>query len=441
MAAATAPITLVAPASARAQANSAAVRAAATSVDTLHLYQLQQAAVSHDARSRQLELLSRQSALRQRNLSAELRPSIAAEGQAQYQSDVVRIPITLPGGLRVPSPAHDTYDARVALTQRIYDPGLSARRAVEGAQLEESRARVQTSLFGARQHVADAFFAALRVQEQIAELRAAIADLDAQARLAAARVAGGTALPSEELVLRSEVLRRRQILGEAAANREAALAVLGNLTGRQLDSLTILVEPELADVVGRTRAAESQVRSRPEYEQFARSRAVLDQQMRARSAQEKPRVSAFGRVGYGRPGLNPLGDEFDSYWLGGVMLQWTPWTWGTTSRDRQLLELQREIISADEAAFTDNVHRAALQHLASIDRLAEALATDDEIIALRERIATEARVRFGEGVITAAEYVDRQTDVLSARISRALHRVELAQARAHYLTLLGVELR
>jgi len=51
------------------------------------------------------------------------------------------------------------------------------------------------------------------------------------------------------------------------------------------------------------------------------------------------------------------------------------------------------------------------------------------------------RQPFAEGVITSAEYVDRETDVLAARLARAGHRVELAQARAHYLTLIGLEVR
>jgi len=44
-------------------------------------------------------------------------------------------------------------------------------------------------------------------------------------------------------------------------------------------------------------------------------------------------------------------------------------------------------------------------------------------------------------VITAAEYIDRETDLLNARIARATHRVQLAQARATYLTTLGLEVR
>ncbi len=53
----------------------------------------------------------------------------------------------------------------------------------------------------------------------------------------------------------------------------------------------------------------------------------------------------------------------------------------------------------------------------------------------------ESAARFRESAITAAEYVDRQTDLLTARVTRGLHRVELAQARAAYLTTLGLEVR
>jgi len=152
-------------------------------------------------------------------------------------------------------------------------------------------------------------------------------------------------------------------------------------------------------------------------------------------------LSAFGRAGYGRPGLNPLSDRFDSYWLTGIQLQWSPWNWGVTNRERQINTLQRDIVTSEEKAFTAALRRGIEQDLASIDRLQVALTQDDEIIALREKIFTETRSRYAEAVIISADYVDRQTDVLAARLSRASHRVELAQARAHLLTTLGLEVR
>jgi outer membrane protein TolC len=77
--------------------------------------------------------------------------------------------------------------------------------------------------------------------------------------------------------------------------------------------------------------------------------------------------------------------------------------------------------------------------LATIDRLQSALAIDDRIIALRADVDRTARARFQEGVVTASEYLDRNTEWLGAQFARARHRVELAQARARLLTTLGLE--
>ena len=409
--------------------------------DTLQLGALQASAARRDPRGRELELLAAQSRLRQRNLDAEQKPALTIESQAQYQSDVARIPIVLPGGVSPPTPPLDAYDARLVAQQTLYDPSRASRRAVEDAQLAEAQARLRAALFPVRQNVNELFFASLRAQSQIAEVETTITDLEAQERVAAVRVREGTALPSEERTIRAELLRRRQTVAELTAARRASLYALADLTGVPLDSAAVLGTSDLAGEVARARRSLVDVRARAEYEQFARSLALLERQEQARAAQEKPRVSAFGRVGYGRPGLNPLNDTFDSYWLGGVLLTWSPWSWGASDRDREVLALQRQILSADEQHFTESVRRTSAQDLASIDRLAATLAADDEIVALRESIATETRVRFAEGVITSAEYVDRETDVLSARIARALHRAELAQARARFLTTLGLEVK
>jgi outer membrane protein TolC len=409
--------------------------------DTLRLPALQVVAVERDPRARQFTLLAAQTELRLRNIAAERLPALTAVGQGQYQSDVTTLPFQVPGGQRPFSPPHDTYDARIEAQQRLLDPGLAARRAVERAQLAESQARVRTALYGLRQAVNDAFFMAARLQSQRGDVEASITDLEAQLLVARRRVRLGTGLPSDTAALQAELLRRGQSLAEIDANRRAALEVLADLTGMPLAPEAVLALPDLGAEVASARTSVRELRARPEYEQFARTRELLEQQERAAASRDKPRVSAFGRAGYGRPGLNPLNDQFDSYWLAGVQLQWSPWTWGVTRREREVLALQRQVVATEEAAFTQGIRRAIATDLATIDRLEAALATDEQIIELRERVARETRLRFQEGVVTSAEYVDRQTDVLNARLARAAHRVELAQARARFLALVGVEVR
>jgi len=409
--------------------------------DTLSLGALQAAAVEHDPRSRQLDLLASQSSLREKSLDAERLPVLGLMAQGQYQSDVPQIPLAFPGGMAPPLPPHDSYDAHLEAREPLYDPSRGARRGVERATLAESQARVRTALYQLRQEVSDAYFTALILHAQRSELETALADLVARLRQARDRVREGSALPSEEATIEAELLRTRQSLAELDANRGAALEVLGDLTGRTIAESDSLAMPDLADEVKRARDSLHALRARPEYEQFARTRDLLERQESSAAAQNQPRVSAFARAGYGRPALNPLGTEFDEYWLAGVRVEWSPWNWGSTRRAQEELALQRQIVATEERAFTERIRRGVASDLAAVDRLEKTLAADDTIIALRERVLNETRIRFGEGVVTSAEYVDRETDALDARLARATHRVELERARARFLTLTGVEVR
>jgi outer membrane protein TolC len=414
--------------------------AAQAPADTVGLAELQRAARAHDPRLRQLDLLSAQSRMRLENIGVDRKPSFLVEGQAQYQSDVATIPVSVPN-LTIPTPPHDTYDAHLSANYKIFDATIGPRRAVETAQLAESRARVNTTLYTLKQSVNDAFFAVLRADAQRAELETSITDLQAQIALAAARVRAGTALSSEENVLRAELLKRRQSISELNAQRAAALETLGDLTGQRALAVETFVIPDIAIDSARAVELVERPRGRPEFEQFARSRDVLDKQRDARAAQDKPRVSAYGKAGYGRPGLNPLANTFDTYWLAGVQMSWTPWNWGATHRDREVLAVQQQIVAADEQAFMESLRRATRQDIETIARLEHDLANDEQIITLRESVAAEARARFTEAVITSSELIDKETDVLSARLTRSIHRVELAQARTRLLTTLGLETR
>ncbi len=351
------------------------------------------------------------------------------------------IPFAFPGGAGAPLPPHDSYDAHIEASEPLYDPSRGKRRGVERASLAQSQARVRTAVYQLRQEVNDAYFTVLLTQAKRAELETVITDLEARLRQARDRVREGSALPSEAATLEAELLRQRQSLTELDANGGAALDVLGELTGRTFNGTDSLALPRLGDDVARARDSLDASRARPEYEQFARSRELLERQSASLTAKELPRISAFGRIGYGRPALNPLGTEFDDYWLAGVRVEWSPWNWGSTGRAREELALQRQIVATEESAFTERIRRAVASDLATVDRLEQTLAADDTIISLRENVLNETRIRFGEGVVTSAEYVDRETDALNARLARATHRVELERARATFLTLMGAEVR
>lgn len=406
--------------------------AASQAADTLTLAEALSASRSRDPRLAQFALERSRSDLRLRRIAADRQPSARVSAHAQYQSDVTSLEGALPGPTAFPTPERDTYDARIDLRQPLLDPTIGPRRAAERAGLAESEARIEVALHALRQEVIETFFGAALLQARREAIEATIAGLEAAVEMADARVREGTALRSEAALLHAELLSRRQEGHGARAERNALLVVLAELSGIEIDSGVVLEthpsEGDLPDSV-----------SRPELDLFGRSRDRIAMQERALAAADLPRLFAFGRAGYGRPGLNLLGDAFSGWWLGGVQLEWSPRLWGSEHRERELLRLEAAIVSTEEAAFRDSLARARAREAAAVERLKQTVALDDEIVRLRELVEQETRLRFGEGVVTSAELVDRNSAVLSARIARASHFLELARARARYLNLLGLE--
>lgn len=411
---------------------------AAQTGDTLTLQDVLAASRRRDPRMAQLALERARSELRLERIGADRLGSVRLSGQAQYQSEVTSLAgAGVPDGpFPLPARPRDTYDVRLDVRQPVFDPTIPSRRAAERAGRAEAEAQIETVLHGLRVEAIEAFFAAALMESKAAAIEATLQELEAARRVAAARVQEGTALPSEEAALRAELLRRRQDSEEARAERVAALRILSGLTGLDTDTTAVIAVVDPVDV-----AEGSDSIARPELALLARRQERIALQERALAASDLPRLAAFGRAGYGRPGLDLLDDEFGGWWLGGIQLEWSPRLWGSEGRERELLRLESAIVATEAAAFRAAVERAAARDAAAILRLADAITLDDEIVRLRESVEREARLRFDEGVVTSAELVDRSTDVLAARIARATHRLELARARARYRNLMGLEVK
>jgi outer membrane protein TolC len=407
----------------------------------LELSVLQREARAADARTREIDLLAQQTDLRVRNIDTERLPSISTLGQTQYQSDAPSAPFSGPNGQPVFASPKFTYDLSLRVDQRLYDAALSPRRDLARADLAESQARVRTALFALRQEVNEAFFAAALLQEQLAALEATIANFDARLKEASVRVREGAAVPADAAAIEAALLQQRQQADALRSNRRAAIARLAALTGHPIDPDAPAQLPELQTTVAQARDALARERARPEYAQFDRTRERVSRQQAVTQASDRPQVSAFGRGGFGRPGLDFISDQPEPYALAGLQLQWKTWNWNNSARERDALGLQQKVVDAEEAAFTSSLHRAIEADLASIEHLETAIPADDRIVSLREDIDRTAKARLDEGAITASEYVDRHTEWLAAQFDRARHRVELAQARARVLTTLGLEVQ
>jgi outer membrane protein TolC len=408
--------------------------------DTLRMTELQEMALRTDPRTAQFALRRRASDLRGAAIGSERLPQLTLNGWASHQSD-----LTQPGryapSAGFPNLPLDRWQSTVDVDQLLYDGGtISRRRELERARYAEEAAEVNVALYGLRSEVNSAFFSAFLLQQRSAEYDALITDLDARLAAVRARVEAGTALRREAAELEAERVRATLQRDEAQAARRASLAVLADFVGMPIDTAAVLVlptdEPEKTQQL--TPAALAMLRSRPEFERLKQSRQRLGQEAALASSENAPRVSAFAQGGVGLPGLDQFRTSSDAFWQAGVRVQWRPWTWRSAGREVQALEQEQRVLDTEEDALARSLSRTVISYLEDIKRLSAALAEDQRVVNLRAEVERQARLQHDEGAITTADYVETRTNVLEARLILQRHRVELAQARAAYLTTLGL---
>ncbi len=425
----------------------------AVAQERLRLPDLYREVERSDPRFEQGDLQQRGTDLAEQNLDRVYLPKIRFGTEATYQSEVPSFSIPIPG-VDAPAAPKERVAATIDLEQLIWDGGTAAEeRRVKVSELTVAQRRLDATLFELRREVDEAFYSALLLKKRSDELQLTLLDLDAGLELLRTGLREGIRLPGDTATLRAEILRVQQKVDEIDANRRVALHILGDLTGRNIGEDVELELPDatlLGERVDQIRSALERSKDafdrsgplgrHPQYALFEAEHLQLESRGDLLDQGTQPRISAFGQLGVGRPGISQFDPEVHPWWLAGFRLQWSPFDWGRSDREEEMLSVRGEILKTEEDAFSARLRRYLRGDLEAIDRLDRAIRSDGEIIRLREQIERQAERQLEERAITPSTYLDARTDLQNARLQREEHQIELVRSETRLLTTLGLEL-
>ena len=378
---------------------------------------------------RQNSLIRQSESVAVQNLNKGYLPQLSLQAQGTYQSDVTQLAISLPGAMAPPD--KDQYKATADFSQLLFDGGaLSESKKVQRAAAETEVQRLEVELYKLRERIDQLYLNILYTEQQQKQIALVQQDLDTGINRLEARVRYGVALRSGLDILKAERLKTRQRSMELHAVRAGLISALATLTGLKLDMDTDFQVPQPPTATGTIR--------RPELKLFEKQDLQLQQQERLIMAKNLPKASFFGQGGYGRPELNFLKNEFDWYYLAGIRLSWNLAPLYSQAGERRLLNLNRQTIETQKETFLLNTRSQLEQQSAEITRLEELLATDREIIILRERVKNASRSQLENGVITASDFLQEVNAEDQARQAEITHRIQLLQARITLQNITGI---
>jgi len=415
--------------------------------DTLTLGLCHAVAVSSYPTADRSALLSSASEIQQKKHNAKYLPQVQINGQATYQSDVTKVDVIIPpfylpppvdvevspAPLDTPIPPNDQYRVTMDVYQVIYDGGITGKQKkldLTGYEIEKQKVKVE--LHRLKENINTIFFSIILMQENEKLLAILIDELNNKLKDINTAVEYGVALSTDRDVLRAEIIRVEQQLDETIIQRHAFIKILGELMSEQLPRDAVLSIPQ------NSISSLTNEPLRPEIQIYDLQRSMLEESKDLVTSTWMPKLSGFGQLGYGNPGLNMLEDKFTPFYIVGARLNWQIWNWNQTKREKQILGLRQEIVDTEKRTFDKNLNVTLEQHLADMKKYETLILKDREVIDLRSNISKTASSQLDNGVITSSDYVSRLNEEAQSKLNMEVHKVRLAQARVGYLTSLGI---
>ena len=264
---------------------------------------------------RQKELLVRSMEFTIANAQSGYLPQVSINGQATYQSEVTR----LPGGALLVEPlSKDQYKVYAELNQTIYDGGAIRNQTnIQSANTLVEQQKLEVELYKIKERINQIFFGVLLMEAQLNQVKLLKEDLQASLVKTESAIRNGTAFRTNADILQAELLKAEQRNIEMKAGRKAYLDMLGYFISQPLEDGTVLEKP------GANLTDPSVPIRRPELVLYQFQSELLGAQYKTAGVRNLPKLGLFLQSGYGRPALNLLKNEFDTYYLGGFRLNWS----------------------------------------------------------------------------------------------------------------------
>jgi outer membrane protein TolC len=383
---------------------------------------------------RQRELVKASSMANINTLEKNFLPQVELNAQATYQSEVTGFPVKLPN-IEVEQLSKDQYKATLDARQLIWDGGVIAKqREVLKAASSVELQRVEVEVAKLKERVNQLYFNVLQVEENTKLINLLKSDLTARIKKIQAGIDNGTALRMNLQTLEAENLKADQRLIELKTLKQSSLRMLKVLMNKDLDESTVFERPML-----KTESNIGLRLNRPELTLFDLQKQQIDKQLKITELKNYPRIAAFATLGYGRPGLNFLKNEFAPYALGGVTFKWnlSDFYTKTLKNDLEVIKINAQLIDIQRDVFVQNTNMILEQQSEEVQKLNALIETDKKILDLRSKIKTTASVQLDNGISTANDYLIELNAETQAREQLALHELQLIQAYINLKTTKG----
>lgn len=345
-------------------------------------------------------------------------PQIAFNGQTTYQSDVTGLGIDIPN-LRMTPINKDQYKTFVDVNQLIYDGGASKiRHMLQEISSNNAQTRIQLANRNLLLETQKMFFSALLAQENHLIWETAKEEIMARKTALESGVRFGARTKNQLDILDVELLKIEQQITDISAAKNIAVDMLNLLTGLNLNKQTTFQIPQDIHSISPLSFDTFEMKVLQNQQSLVSANQELNQ------SKLRPKAVVFGQGGYGNPALNMLKNEFQSYYLLGIRLNWDISSFYTKNINQKSEQLQKELINQQKIDLERQISMQHTKMSEEVKRFETLIQQDRGMITLRERISKTAASELDMGTITATQFVSEKNAEKLVKQAYLLHTIQ-----------------
>lgn len=379
---------------------------------------------------KQYELIEQSKGYSLSNISKGNLPQFAILGQASYQSDVTKIPFSMPN-TEIPTISKDQYRVQGELVQPVTDifTTIKHRKEIVKSEADTEIGRTDVEMRKIKERINQLYFGVLLIDAQITQVEIMKKDIQAALDKTNVAISNGVALKSNGDLLMAELLKAEQRVIEMNAHRKGFTEMLSLFINKDVNKDTYFEKPLETGIISGI--------NRPELRVLESQKRTLHTKGKLLDTGIMPRLNLFAQGGYGKPALNMLSNDFDFYYVGGIRLTWNISNFYTHKKEKRIISNHINSIDTQMDTFIFNLKLDVARQNSEIEKLYQIIEKDHEIIKLRENIRVSAQNQLEYGTVTTNDYLTYINAEDQAKQNLIYHEIKRLAANYDLKTTVG----
>ena len=376
------------------------------------------------------EILKEKESLERKIINSSFLPKFGVNGKATYQSDVPTLPSNFPNSLPTLQD-RDQYNFSIDINQLIYDGGkakIQKKIVRQTFLVDDLTNQLVEDQFN---QIIDIIFLNIILIKKKIELQNELNGyLKVQEKTIHEQINGGVNYKGNLYLIQSEMLKNEQLIIELRSELFKSLAALKEYSGYDLyeNSEFIIPEVDIDDKI---------VSNRKELEILKLKVVLVDQKIKQYNTEKLPRFFFFYTFGYGRPSLNFLKNEFDTYYIGGAKLTWNIESFYNLINNLRQQNLEKESIKVQEEMLKSRIIIEQNEKKLEIEKVKSLLQLDREFVVNKNRLKLISDSQLKEGIITFGEHLKSVLDLYNSRNTLLQREISLVKCKLEYKSTYG----